>query len=98
MEGLVFLVLMFVIFYFLLFRPQKRRADQHRSLISSLDVGDEVVTIGGLFGTVRRLDDEAVELEVAAGTTLRLLKSAVARKVTAEPAEPSEVERGEEAT
>jgi preprotein translocase subunit YajC len=81
-SGLIFLVLMIAIFYFLLIRPQKRRADQHRSLVNSLSVGDEVVTIGGVFGTVRRLRDEELDLEVAPGTTMRLLKSAVARRVT----------------
>ncbi|MFN2491097.1 MAG: preprotein translocase subunit YajC [Actinomycetota bacterium] len=80
--GLIFLVFMMVIFYFVLIRPQKRRAEQHRSLVNSIGPGDEVVTIGGLFGTVRRLDDEAIDLEVASGTTVRVLKTAVARRVT----------------
>ena len=89
MEGLVFLVLMMVVFYFMLIRPQKKRADQHRSLVNSLSVGDEVVTIGGLIGRVSSLDDEAMGLEVAPGTTLRVLKTAVARRVT-EPGEEVE--------
>ena len=89
MEGLVFLVLMMVVFYFMLIRPQKKRADQHRSLVNSLSVGDEVVTIGGLIGRVSSLDDEAMGLEVGPGTTLRVLKTAVARRVT-EPGEEVE--------
>jgi preprotein translocase subunit YajC len=89
-SGLIFLILMMVIFYFMLIRPQKRRAQQHRDLVQSLSLGDEVVTIGGLLGTVARLEDEAIELEVSPGTRLRFLKSAVARKVTAETEEAEE--------
>jgi len=90
-EGSVlFLVLMMVVFYFMLIRPQKKRADQHRNLVNSLDVGDEVVTIGGLFGRIQRLDEESLDLEVAAGTTVRVLKTAVARKVTDTPLEEDE--------
>jgi preprotein translocase subunit YajC len=82
---------MMVIFYFMLIRPQKRRAEQHRNLVGSLSVGDEIVTIGGLYGTVKRLRDDEIDLEVAPGTTLRVLKSAVARRVT-EEADSSELE------
>ena len=92
MEGLVFLVLMMVVFYFMLIRPQKRRADQHRDLVGSLRVGDEIVTIGGLFGTVASMDDEALNLEVAPGTSVRVLKTAVARRVTEEEDESVEEE------
>ncbi len=81
---------MMVVFYFMLIRPQKRRADQHRALMESLTVGDEVVTIGGMFGTVRRLDESELELEVAPGTTLRLLRSAVARRITEDVEGPAE--------
>jgi preprotein translocase subunit YajC len=91
MEGLsslIFLVLFGGIFYFMLIRPQRRRVQQHRALMDSLGLGDEVVTIGGLYGTVRRLSDEDVDLEVASGVTLRVLKSAVARKLTADVVEP----------
>ncbi len=82
-ENLVFLALLMSIFYFMLIRPQKRRVQQHKSLIDSIGVGDEVVTIGGLFGRVAAIGDEEVELEVsAAGTRLRFVKSAIARRVT----------------
>jgi preprotein translocase subunit YajC len=91
MEGLsslIFLLLFGGIFYFMLIRPQKRRVQQHRALMDSLSLGDEVVTIGGVYGTVRRLSDEDLDLEVASGVTLRVLKSAVARKLTADVPEP----------
>jgi preprotein translocase subunit YajC len=87
LSSLIFLVLFGGIFYFMLIRPQKRRVQQHRALMSSLSLDDEVVTIGGLYGTVRRLGDEDIDLEVASGVTLRVLRSAVARKVTTTVAE-----------
>jgi preprotein translocase subunit YajC len=70
-----------VAMYFLMIRPQQRRARAQRDLIQSLEVGDEVVTIGGMFGTVRDVDDDAVMVEVSPGTTLRFVKSAIARKL-----------------
>ena len=84
MEGassLIFLILMGAIFYFMLVRPQRRRVQQHRALVDSLSVGDEVVTIGGLFGTITRLNDDDVELRVDTSTTLRFLKTSIARVV-----------------
>ncbi len=90
-ENLVFLALLMSIFYFMLIRPQKRRVQQHKSLIDSIGVGDEVVTIGGLFGRVAAIGDEEVELEVsAAGTRLRFVKSAIARRVTEDLDTPEE--------
>lgn len=85
MEGLanlVFLAFLIGIFYFMLIRPQRRRVEQHRKLIESVALGDEIVTIGGIFGTVRALREDEMELQIAEGTTIRLIKSAVARRVT----------------
>ena len=83
LTSLLLLVLMGVFFYFLLIRPQQRRARQQRALIDSLDVGDEVMTIGGMFGTIRRLDDDRVILEVSPGVDLEFTKSAIARRLEA---------------
>jgi preprotein translocase subunit YajC len=93
---LLSLVLMVAIFYFLLIRPQQRRARQQRELVQSLDVGDEVVTIGGLFGRVIELDDETVTIDAGAGTRLRYLKQAVARKLVEDEPEPQDEEADEE--
>lgn len=78
------LVLLVAIFYFLLIRPQRRRVQQQRDLVSSLQVGDEVVTIGGIFGRITAMDDESVTLDVAPGTQIRLVKNAIARRLTDE--------------
>jgi preprotein translocase subunit YajC len=78
----LFLGLLIGVFYFMLIRPQKKRAEQHRNLIDSVSVGDEIVTIGGLHGRVTRIDEDDLEIEAAPGTKLRFVKSAIARKVT----------------
>jgi preprotein translocase subunit YajC len=74
-------------FYFLLIRPMKRRqqaaAKQAADLRASLEVGDEIVTVGGLYGTVVELDDDTVTLEISPGVTARYDRSAIARTVTA---------------
>lgn len=81
-SSLILLVVLVGIFYFLLIRPQKRRVEQHQSLVGSVDVGDEIVTIGGIYGTVRSIGDDEMELEVAPGTTIRFSKSAISRRLT----------------
>ncbi len=96
LSSLIFLALLIGIFYFMLIRPQKKRAEQHRRLIESIGLGDEVVTIGGMYGTVRRLGDEHFELEVSPGTSVRFLKSAIARRITGESEETEDVAEGTE--
>ena len=85
MEGLnsslVFLVLVGLVFYLMLYRPNKKRIDQHRRLIDSVEVGDEIVTIGGMFGHVREITDEHFLVEVAPGSNVRFAKSAIARRL-----------------
>lgn len=67
-----------LIFYFLLWRPQSKRAKQHKELVSNLDKGDEVVIGGGLVGKVTKVSDEFIALEVADGTVVNAQKNAVA--------------------
>jgi preprotein translocase subunit YajC len=78
---LLWMFLMFGAFYMLLVRPQRRQMMAHRELMASLAVGDEVMTMGGIFGRINRLEDGVVDLEVAPGTTLRVSRSAISRKV-----------------
>jgi preprotein translocase subunit YajC len=82
LESLIFLGLLIVVFYFMLIRPQKRRVEQHKKLIDSVGLGDEVVTIGGMYGTVRALRDDEVEIEISPGTTARFIKSAIGKRVS----------------
>jgi preprotein translocase subunit YajC len=88
------LVLMVGVFYFLLIRPQQRRARMQRDLVQSLDVGDEVVTIGGIHGVIAEVDDETVMIDVGGGTRIRFVKQAVARKLVEE--EETEEEEADE--
>lgn len=76
-EGIIMLVLMFAIFYFLLIRPQQKRAKQHKELIETLKVGDQVVTAGGLHGKVAAIQDNEVTLEIATGVKVKLNRSSV---------------------
>ena len=70
-----------IAFYVLIIRPQQRRQKEHQALMASLAVGDKVVTIGGLFGTVGAIEDDTILLEVAPGVEIRVARSAVARKL-----------------
>ena len=67
----------FVIFYFLLFRPQQKRAREHQSLVSKLANGDEVVTTGGILGKVTDIGDTFVTLEIADGVRIKVQKAQV---------------------
>lgn len=76
-EGLIMLVLMFAIFYFLLIRPQQKRAKQHRELISALKPGDQVVTAGGLHGKVAAIEESTVSLEIATGVKIKINRASI---------------------
>ena len=68
------LILIFVIFYFLLIRPQQRRLKQHRDMIAAVKKNDTAITGGGVIGKVTRVEDNEVELEIASGTRIRVVK------------------------
>ena len=70
-------ILIAVVFYFVFFRPQARQAKQHQSFLSALKKGDEVVTQGGIIGTVVLVEDRTVTVDVGGGTKLRILKSQI---------------------
>ena len=78
--ALVYFALLAVAFFFLIVRPQRRRVTQHRAFVSALALGDEVVTTGGIYGTVRALRGDAVELEVAPGIVMTFARAAVAQR------------------
>lgn len=74
------LVLFFVLFYFLLIRPQQKQAKQKKQLLESLQAKDKVVTIGGICGTIMRVKEKTVVLKVADKVEIEVLKSAIAYK------------------
>ena len=71
------LVLMFVVLYFVMIRPQMKKQKEHKSMIDSLAKGDEVATVGGVLGKVTKLGDSYMSLEVANGVELQVQRSAV---------------------
>ena len=75
--SLLPLVFIFVVFYFLLIRPQSKKAKEHKQMVASLAKGDEVVTNGGLLGKVTKVGDNFVDLELAEGIVVKLQRHAV---------------------
>jgi preprotein translocase subunit YajC len=74
---LIFLVLTVAVLWLLLIRPQRRRAADQRAMLAEIQPGEEVVTVGGLLGTVKEVADEEVRLEIAPGTEVRVAKQAI---------------------
>src|SRR6266480_7845874 len=81
MEILLFLPLLLILMYVLLIRPQQQRVRQQQALVSSIDVGDEVVTVSGIVGHVEAIEEDRVYIEVAPGVTIAMLRQALGRKV-----------------
>jgi len=77
--SLVPLVLIFVLFYFLLFRPQQKRNKKHKELVAGLQLGDEVATNGGIIGRISDLDENYIELEVSPSTYIQVQRFMVAQ-------------------
>jgi preprotein translocase subunit YajC len=75
--GMLPLVLMFVVLYFVMIRPQMKKAKEHKSMVESLAKGDEVATAGGILGKVTKLGDSFISVEVANGVEVQLQRSAV---------------------
>ena len=91
---LLFFILIPLAMYFLMIRPQQRRRRETEAMQSAINPGDEVLTVGGLYGTVTAIDDDSVTLEVAPGITNRYARGAIGRVVNAKArsaaADPSE--------
>jgi preprotein translocase subunit YajC len=86
MGALILLAVTFLLMWVLFILPQQRRMRSHQALVARLEVGDEVMTTSGMYGTVIALDGDVVQLEIAAGTVVRLARGAVARRLTEETA------------
>ena len=88
MVVIIYLVILAAAFFFLIVLPQRRRMAAHRALMASLDLGDEIVTSGGLHGSIRALDDRTVRLEVAPGVVVTVARGAIAAKVAGDDEVP----------
>ena len=77
----LFLVAMFVLMYFLLIRPQQKRAKDHKNLLKELKKGDEVVTNGGVVGKINSVDESFATLEIAEGVVVKVQKQGINQKM-----------------
>jgi preprotein translocase subunit YajC len=77
--GILPWVLIFAIFYVLMIRPQQQKAKQHQTSIAAVKKGDEVITGGGIRGRVTKVNDEEVEVEIAQGVKIRVIKSTISQ-------------------
>jgi preprotein translocase subunit YajC len=82
--------------WLLLIRPQRRKQQEQQDLLSNVQIGDEIVTAGGIYGTVTDVDDSDVTVEIAPGTNVRMAKRAIAGILTDEEEEDEEYEDDEE--
>lgn len=76
--GLIPIVLMFVIFYFLLIRPQQKRSKEHQQLLGNLKKGDRIITSGGIHGRITGLDESALTVEIADRVRVKVARANVA--------------------
>jgi preprotein translocase subunit YajC len=88
MPALLILAVTFLLMWVLFILPQQRRVKAHQAVLTRLQVGDEVMTTSGLYGTITELDDDVVSLELAPGTVVRSARAAVARRLAEELAGP----------
>src|SRR5450756_728076 len=87
----VLILVMVLVFYLLLIRPQRKRSQEHEEMISKIERGDEVVTIGGVQGVIKRMTDDTVVLEVDKGVRITFTRSAISRRIS-QPEEEEEEE------
>ena len=76
-ESMLLIVLMFVVLYFLMIRPQMKRAKEHKTMIEALQRGDEVVTAGGVLGRISKLNENYITLEIASNVEIQVQRPSV---------------------
>jgi preprotein translocase subunit YajC len=89
---------LFLFIYFVMIRPNKRARAEHQRMVESVEPGDEIMTTGGIFGTVRNVGDEEISVEIANGIEVRMIKRAIATRVSegledSDESEDSDTER-----
>lgn len=88
-SNLLFIVMLVAVFYFLVIRPQQQRTKQQKAMQDSLQVGDEVVSIGGIYGTIVEIGDR-IRVRVADGSELEFARLAISQKVAAKEDDDSD--------
>jgi preprotein translocase subunit YajC len=98
LQFLIIIVLLLAVMWVLIIRPQKRRQLKQAQLLSTVAAGDEILTAGGIYGTVREVDEDELLVEIAPGTNVRFARRAIAGKVEPdEPDEPDDPEASDDA-
>jgi preprotein translocase subunit YajC len=91
-SSLIPIILMFVIFYFLLIRPQQKKTKEHREMINRLKKGDRVITSGGLYGQITAVNDTTMTVEIADKVRVKIARGNVAQLLTA-PSQTQETKK-----
>ena len=81
-SGLIMMIIIFVIFYFILIRPQQKKMKEHKKMVEELKKGDEIITSGGIYGTVEGVTPDTLTVKIAEGTKVKVTRSSVAAVVT----------------
>jgi preprotein translocase subunit YajC len=84
MGPLLVLILLFGVMYAAMIRPQQKRAREHQALVAAVQVGDEVMTTAGIFGTVTAVEGDVISVEISPGTVMRVARAAIGRRMSAE--------------
>lgn len=75
------MIIIFVLFWFLLIRPQQKKMKEHNEMLANLKVNEKVLTTGGIIGTIKHIDDKTVDLQIAENTVVQLQRSSITQKV-----------------
>lgn len=98
LEAFLPIILIFVVFYFLLIRPQQKKMKQHKEMLAAIRRGDRIVTGGGIIGTVTKVvDDNEVQLEIAEGVRVRVQRALISGVIAKTEAAPPAREAGDDA-
>jgi preprotein translocase subunit YajC len=84
LSGFLPIIILFAIFYFLLIRPQQKKAKEHKEMVANLKKGQRVVTSSGIYGTVQSIDDTTIELEIADKVKVKMARNNVAAVLSEE--------------
>jgi preprotein translocase subunit YajC len=96
MAPLLVLILLFFVMYTVMIRPQQRRAREHQALIAAVQVGDEVMTTAGIFGTVTAVEGDTISVEISPGVVMRVARAAIGRRLNQEAAAFDELDQLDE--
>jgi preprotein translocase subunit YajC len=75
------MIIIFVLFWFLLIRPQQKKMKEHNEMLANLKVNEKVLTTGGIIGTIKHINDKTVDLQIAENTVVQLQRSSITQKV-----------------